>query len=141
MDSTTTLAQRLRDLAAWLEPLEASLPEQPAISTYATGFDRVGWYLDGDDQKATAAAIVKAVGGRWNKWDGDNTLYLSQRLPGGIELTIACDKGQTCTRRVVATRTVERVVPAVEAQPEHTVVETVEDVEWDCGPILAGAAS
>lgn len=61
-------------------------------------------------------------------------------FPGGLDLHVYAPREQVCVRRVVGTREVTEEVPdpdAVAALPTVTVTKTVEDVEWDCSPLLA----
>lgn len=58
----------------------------------------------------------------------------------GFRVLVYAPRDQVCMRRVVGTREVTEEVPdpdALAAVPTVTVTKTVEDVEWDCGPILA----
>ena len=61
-------------------------------------------------------------------------------VAGSLRVLVYAPREQVCTRRVIGTREVTREVPdpaALAAVPTVTVTETVEEVEWDCGPILA----
>lgn len=58
----------------------------------------------------------------------------------GLSLRVYGDREQVCTRRVIGTREVTKTVPdpdALAAVPTVEVIETVEEVEWDCHPLLA----
>lgn len=102
---------------------------------------QVVWNLYGfecpDGVPAMVAAIRRAVGDKWDKresrtiGDADGLAYERE----GYRITV--NREAVCTRRVVGTETV--TLPAVEAQPERTVEREI--VEWDCQPILTGAAS
>lgn len=101
------------------------------------GYAELNWYLhidhkDTGEQKAKAAQIVRALGGKWDKVDhGGDMTFRQQRGP--VRLDVQVKREAVCERVVVGTET--RTVPAVEAQPERT--ETVEKVEWRCQPLLA----
>lgn len=64
-----------------------------------------------------------------------------ERTFGLAQVSAYTARENVCERRVVATREVVKNVPdpeAVAAVPLVEVTETVEDVEWVCGPIFAG---
>ncbi len=134
---TATLCANLAALAGFLAG--KALPELPYItSSTARGAVRAKWMFFGDDlaeQKAQAAAVVRSLGGHWDKDDGD--LFRFTQDHDGFTLEVIVDRPAVCERVVVGSRAVERVVPAVEAAAEHVVTETVEDVRWDCTPLLA----
>jgi len=111
----------------------------PLISCFTSGRVDIAWQLMNDDdhkddQRPAVQAIVRALGGKWTKMDGGDTLYLNQ-VRDGIKLTICVTREQVCERVVKGTETV--TVPAVEARPERT--EEREIVEWRCEPVLAAA--
>ena len=56
---------------------------------------------------------------------------------GLLKMRISADREEVCTRRVVGSREVTRTIPAAPAVEEYVVTEIVEDVEWDCEPIMA----
>lgn len=129
---TTTQADRLRIIADLIDA-HPGLPT-PTVFAYSHGKADVSWHLAHNtdlDQKATTQAIVRAIGGLWNKGGYDDRLTLTRDWRG-IQLNIFVTREEVCTRRVVGTETV--VVPAVEAQPERTEVREL--VEWDCAPVL-----
>jgi hypothetical protein len=127
----------MQSVIEFLDERGVDLPEQPHLTSYShSARTAVAWYLQGDDdQKETAAQLVRIIGGKWVKSDSDVTLYLRQMWATDVEFVIAVDRQAVCERIVKGTR--EVTVPAVAAKPER--VETVEDVEWVCGSILAEA--
>lgn len=137
------IATALREAADLLAALPDGVPT-PSITAYGhvTTLD-VSWYLSlehvSQDQRGDLARIIKAVGGHWDK-EADYAGFRLSQARGGLRFLVQADREQVCTRRVVATREVVRTVPAQPAMPavsEHTVTELVEDVEWDCAPLLA----
>jgi hypothetical protein len=75
--------------------------------------------------------------------DDDQTFGFRLRgLFGGVKFEVIAPRAEVCTRIVKGTREVTREVPdpaALAAVPTTTVVETVEDVEWVCSPLLSEA--
>jgi hypothetical protein len=126
----------------WFFDQHPQLPEQPYVIVHGTplsaGKADLSWFFTHDeDGLEKAIATRRAIGGRWTKDTGSDVIYMHQTRAsagGVLALTIAVDREQACTRRVVGTREVE--VPAQPATPATT--RTVEDVEWDCHPLLAG---
>jgi hypothetical protein len=140
-ETVDLLGRRLRAMQSVIEFLDehgVDLPHQPMITSYGhRATVDVDWYLTGnEDQKDQAAQIVRLIGGKWAKTDGGDRLYLRHRQ-GDIEFGVAVDREAVCERVVKGTR--EVTIPAVEAKPER--VQTVEDVEWVCGSVLAEATA
>jgi hypothetical protein len=139
-ETVEILGRRLRAMQSVIEFLDehgVDLPHQPMVTSYGhSATVAVDFYLHDEDQKETAARIVRLIGGKWAKADGGDRLYL-RRHQGDIEFCVVVDREAVCERVVKGTR--EVTIPAVEAQPER--VQTVEDVEWVCGSVLAEATS
>ncbi|WP_435744994.1 hypothetical protein [Nocardioides sp. SYSU DS0663] len=146
-ETSTTTATQAQALLAAAEFIDAH-PDLPA--PYVTSFNRgevdLNYYLHINargtlaEQKATAAAIVRAVGGDWEKqpW-GEEFRFKTTRGP--LTFDIQVQRDAVCERVVVGTETV--TLPAtdaqvIEAQPERTEVREV--VEWRCAPLLADDA-
>ena len=131
----------LRALAAILE----DHPELP-LPYHGTGSELL-WIEHGDREAARskAQAFARLIPGQVTKTvrDKDGAFDLIGRVHGvGVQMIL--NRDAVCTRRVVAVREVTKQVPdpdALAAVPTVTVVEAVEDVEWDCGPILAQVPS
>ena len=138
----------LRHLAFLLE----AHPELPAPESFWNfGTPRFEIKLRGyktaeeeETVKAKLQAIVKALRksyfkGKIAKDYTDSQFKLTVPLSPTTELVVIADREEVCTKRVLGTR--------VEQQPVYETVRTgtkpvvVEDVEWDCDPILAGAAA
>ena len=96
-------------------------------------------FLSGDDNKAGMAAAARALRGPWVK-TGDGTYFdLSGRV-AGLSVRLCAYRDQVCTKVVTGTREVTKMVKdpaALASVPEIEVTETVEDVEWQCSPLLA----
>jgi hypothetical protein len=116
----------------------------PFVSVYDHRPDKADlrWYLNindkGDEaiQRALAVAIVRGVGGKWDKDFSDNEARFEQTR-AGMNMLVTVQREAVCERRVVGTESV--TLPAVAAQPERTVEREL--VEWDCSPVLAEVAS
>lgn len=134
----STLTSNLRAIAELLDDVE--LPHEPYITNSVTGVVTAHWYLmhdtDEPGQKSAAAAIIRTVGGHWDKTDRYDGQIAWQQERDGVVFHVAVTREAVCERVVTGTKKI--TVPAVEAQPER--VETVEDVEWRCMPLLADEA-
>jgi len=128
-------AEMVAGLRALADDLERSTAPLPTHKPSAQ------WLIFGDtDQKATAAEIVRSLGGRWEKGrrhGGGELFDFEKDYRGGIRAGVVVDRDEVCHRVVVSTETV--TVPAseeqvIDAQPERT--EEREIVEWRCGPLL-----
>ncbi|HEV2376208.1 MAG TPA: hypothetical protein VGS19_29065 [Streptosporangiaceae bacterium] len=124
-----------------LRQLATALEDHPELPLPFDGrSDEISWYMQ--DDKDTLAAAVRALPCTFAKrvWDSDNSqayLELTGRI-AGLKVKLNAWRDAVCTRRVVGTeeREVEKVVtPAV----VEKVTETVDVVEWDCGPLLRPA--
>lgn len=90
-------------------------------------------------QREQLAAWAKALPGEKKKDARDTQFYLTGSLHG-LEVRLICTRDDVCERVVTGTRQVviEEADPAaVAALPKVRRVETVEDVEWRCGSVLA----
>lgn len=122
-DDIDATISSLRALAAWRE----AHPEVPVWRS-STG----SWLVDSEAKAAlTPAEIVRAVAdgapiGSITKSAGrgvaEDIMFIDRDFGHGVSVRYLADREQVCTRRVVGT-------------------ETVEIVEWDCEPILAGATT
>ncbi len=99
-------------------------------------------FLSGGDRKAALAAAARLIPSQLHKKvrDGDYGSYfdLEGRLDG-LMIQLTAFRDDVCERVVTGTREVTKQVPdpAVDV-PLVEVTETVEEVEWVCGPLLAG---
>ena len=79
-----------------------------------------------DDTREEVVRIARVLGGYVTKKADGHLLVLVKDF-GGVSLRVLFARSAVCESRVVGVRHVEeRVVPA----------HDVEEVEWDCGPIL-----
>ena len=62
-------------------------------------------------------------------------LFVERKFSGGVRIQYQAPRDEVCTRRVVGVETVEVPDPAA---PLVTIEREI--VEWDCQPILGGAA-
>lgn len=94
--------------------------------------------------KPEAVAFARLMHGQVDKHFNDNPDYGFQLLGAihGLRVRVWAPRAEVCERVVVGTREITREVPdpdALAAVPMTMVVETVEDVVWECHPLLAGA--
>lgn len=142
-DDRATYIDGLRKLADALE-------EHPEVPLPTTGTRQaMSWNLWDDDAREQLAAVAKAIPCAWAKSArdgyGDGPAYFDMTgFLGGLELKLTAFREAVCTRVVTGTREVTETVKdpgALAAVPEIEVTRTVEDVEWQCHPILAGGQS
>jgi len=89
------------------------------------------------DQRSLMRTLRRAIGGEWRKGSSSWSFNIKRDwgLPASdvtITINIEGDREAVCQKVVIGTH--EKVIPAVEAQPERT--EIVEEVEWVCGSLL-----
>lgn len=92
------------------------------------------------EPRAAMAEAARVFPCTWTKNAGEDFFDLNGKL-AGLNIELSAPREAVCTRRVTGTREVTREVPdpdLLARVPMVEVTETVEDVEWDCGPILAG---
>lgn len=97
----------------------------------------LNWIVSSDPehQRTTAALFARLVPGTIVKSPRGEALDLTGSI-GGLKVCFIASRDAVCERVVVGTREVTvEAAPAVPATPEHT--ETIEDVEWVCGSLLA----
>lgn len=100
--------------------------------------------VDKDGQKETLAAIARAMGTAEKNVRGNlpDRFYLYRQF-AGIALAVNAARDQVCERVVTGTREVEVEEPdpvALAQVPTVKKTVTIEDVEWDCKPLLAAPA-
>lgn len=100
-------------------------------------------FLDhGEDNKAAMAAAARVIGGKWDKI-GDDTYFDLSGSIAGVKVKLCAFRDEVCVKVVTGTREVTKMVKdpaALASVPEIEVIETVEDVEWRCAPLLADTA-
>lgn len=136
----------LREIADWLDAHpEVPLPYQNYLMTgkTETTFPIFVSSWDGDEREQLAT-IGRAMG-RFDKFaKPDDDQFVIFRRFGGIAVAVQADREQVCTKVVTGTREVTEEVPdpeALAAVPKVTVTKTVEDVIWECRPLLAEPAT
>lgn len=144
--SATTHSEALRAAAEIADGLPDAIRERLYINVDASLVEgavvRMEFFLSTQleqEQPSLARDIMRVLGGTWDKKVWQDTLDLTQRRNDGVRVFIRMGRDSVCKRVVTGTHQVERIFPAVEAAPRRVVVETVEDVEWDCSPLLAAA--
>jgi hypothetical protein len=121
--------QGLKELAEFYEAHpEVKLPYSPVFSIFS-------W----NKEEAIRDAVLCAHAfGYAEKSYSTDYFRMTKKFPGGISLEFCTDRQAVCTPVVVGTK----VEPAhtIPAQKEKFVPErVVEQVEWRCQPLLAGA--
>lgn len=104
----------------------------------------LGWMSDPMSRMAEfiRAALDRRLPIKKTYDDEWGTVFID--LGGGVRLQVYARREQVCERIVTGTREVTREVPdpeALKAVPTVTVTETVEDVRWDCKPLLSESVS
>jgi len=124
-----------------LRMLADLLDNNPNIPLPYTGREKhtgLLWILH-DDQRATLAAIAKALPGKVEKSVRvkDGAFDLIGQL-AGFHVKAIANRDEVCTRVVVGTETITKKVPDPSVTvPEVEVTETVERIDWICTPLLA----
>lgn len=146
---TDTITRTLSDLLHGAANLVAAHPDLPP--PYVTGISYahsgeasvdLNWFIpisvaDPVEQKRTAAGILKAIGGKWDKDPNPDERFNFTQARDGLNLKVQVEREAVCERVVTGTETV--TIPAKAAVPEQVVEREV--VEWRCEPLLAEAAS
>lgn len=133
----TARDQKIAELQWLLNTLSAN-PDMPMPYNLST----VQWY---PSDAIEAAKVAKALGGKWNKNDPNESDYdaqymvLKRKIDAEVTLNITISRGQVCERKVVGTKRVKKSVVVQQEITEDQYVE-VEDVEFECGSILSAAA-
>lgn len=135
----TDRTEYTRGLRALADLLDAH-PEVP-LPFHGTSSPIRIYHLSGADQRAEFLATVRAFPGRKSKEARDGYGYFDvEAALHGLTIQITANRSTICERVVTGTREVTREIPdpdALAAVPTTTVTETVEDVRWDCRPLLA----
>lgn len=130
----------IREAIDWLEAHpEVPMPVNLDDSLYATEYGGFAFHIDA---KATLAAMARALPGKVEKEAHSNgQFYLTGRV-AGIRMHAIATRSEVCERVVTGTREVTKTIPdPAVVVPVIEVTETVEDVEWVCGPLLKAVGS
>ncbi|MEU4234145.1 hypothetical protein AB0F17_58565 [Nonomuraea sp. NPDC026600] len=135
LDSRAEYAKGLRALADILD----AHPELPL--PYDGTDTALDWIQVGDDARRHAAVFARVMPGTVAKSvsDAAGQFYLTFKLHG-LSLRVISTRAQMCERVVTGTREVVIEEPdpeALAALPKIKRTEVVEDVEWQCRPVLA----
>lgn len=134
--------QGLREVADWLDAHPEV--ELPYLTSKATGtWEPTLTIMLGswsDDQREQMATTGRAMGQFAKHANPDGDRFAIYRRFAGIALAVTADRDEVCERVVVSTKEVTEEVPdpeALKAVPTVTVTKTVEEVRWECRPLLA----
>ena len=140
MYDTLTIAANARRVADLLE----TYPDLPAPTHVFVDrvIPEINWLIWDDEhseQREVAQSVVKILPGTVTKTVTDSAGWMNfSGQVNGVKWEVTCARESVCVRRVVGTKEVTREVPDPSVEvPMIEVTETVEEVEWDCQPILA----
>jgi hypothetical protein len=126
-------AAGLRKLADIIDDCpEVPLPYEGTNSPLMITFFRFEYDTDEDVRQAMMAAR-KAIGGQWDK-DASSAYFNLDRHLFGLKLQLTAPRESVCERVVVGTHEETKQKPI----KYETVTETIEDVRWECSPVLSG---
>ena len=100
-------------------------------------------FFSGGDERERMAAAARAFPCAWKKktTDGDGRSYFDlEGQLAGLSVQLTAFRDTVCRRVVTGTREVTETVkdPAKLAEvPEVEVTRVIEEVAWECGPLLA----
>jgi hypothetical protein len=133
----------LREIADFLETHpDVELPYLTSIQT-GRWENTLDVYLTGSGQRAQLAAYGRALG-KFEKTANSGDRFKIFRRFGGITLVVSAGRDEVCERVVVGTTEVTREVPDPEilaTVPTITVTEMVDEVRWECRPLLQDVAA
>lgn len=98
-------------------------------------------FLSGKDPKGEMAATARALPTSFTK-EADGKYFDLKGSLAGLKIRLCAFRSEVCERVVTGTREVEVTEPDPEALakvPTITKTVTVEDVKWECSPVLAPA--
>ena len=96
---------------------------------------------DAETNKAQMVDASRAIGGHWDKVVSDRYFDLQTTIRG-ISVKLCALRDEVCTKVVTGVREVTEMIQdpeALAAVPLVPVTKMVEDVEWECAPLLASA--
>lgn len=143
MTTTDTTTTKRADYIAGLRQLADALDADPDLPLPwdGTAVSRLSVFTA---TRAECAAWARVLGHAEKEISDD---YYGFKLTGqvsGVQVLVYAPRAEVCTRRVVGTREVTKEIPdpdALAAVPTVTVTETVEDIAWDCHPLLSDVTS
>lgn len=103
-------------------------------------------YIESETPAAALRQFARATTGPVEKVVTDHRLFGFELVGSfhGLRVTAVAYREAVCERIVTGTREVERTMPdpdALAAVPTVTVTDVIEDVRWECRPLLAEAAA
>lgn len=135
------VAARRAAYTAGLRALADLLDAHPELPLpYSGNGDAMNFIELGDEARRGAAVFARLMPGKVEKSASDNGQFYLTFTLHGLRLRWVAQRAQMCERVVTGTREVEIEVPDPEALalvPKVKRVEVIEDVEWQCRPVLA----
>ena len=135
---TTRVAETAESLRALADFIEANPTIGDRVASAAANDYGGGIFNIWAENAEQMAHLAHQLGGHREKRADDSYVDIVRRF-GPLRIRVTAPRERVCERRVVGTHTVE--VPATEAQPAQPArTIEVERIEWECPPILGGAA-
>jgi len=139
--TTVTESEQRSEYTAGLRALADLLDANPDVPVPHSGSSKsfaIEWILaNNPHQRELLAVVARFIPGAVRK-DASTKFFDISGKVRGLHLHAWADRNEVCTRRVVGTHQETKQIPDPAASLVE-VTETVEEVEWDCGPILAPA--
>lgn len=129
-----TLACEISAITVALAELQSWSDAHPDMAIHRCA-NFTTWIMDTSSTTDAVRAMKDGADRLTKETSADGrTLFVQRDFGAGVELQHQAVRDEVCTARVVGTETV--TVP----DPEAPLVEVERDIiEWDCGPLLAGA--
>lgn len=136
----STRDEAIRGIRMLADLLEQN-PDVPLPYQLGGGSNITFMFLAGEGARERMVKLARLIPGRLTKAVSGSGEYghyfdLEGKL-AGIDVLLTAYRDQVCERVVTGTREVTRTIPDPAADvPTIEVTETVEDVEWVCGPLM-----
>lgn len=137
----TPRTQLLNELRTVLDLLEAN-PDLPLPrGSGKTAWDALTWY---SSNPVEAAKLVRALGGRWEKNNPNESeydaMYLRMRAVLGLELhvDVIVSREGVCEKKVVGTER-RKVTKVVQPEVTEEVYADVDVIEFECKSLMSVA--
>ena len=143
---TSPAAAENSQRAAYIKGLRAladTLEQHDELPLPARDGGRITWSFLGDsDAREQMAVAARAIPCNWRKdmWGQEKHYFDLNGELHGLPITLGAYRDDVCERIVTGTHEETKTVKdpeALAAVPEVRVTETVEDIEWRCGSLLA----
>lgn len=139
VEETTPRQQFLNELRQVLDLLEANPEIEMPRGLGSSKWDPLAWY---PSSPVEAAKIVRALGGRWEKNDPNESeydaTYLKMEAKLGLELHVqlVVSREGVCEKKVVGTER-KKVEKVIQEKVTEEVYEDVPVIEFECKSLLS----